>query len=319
MRPLVIAHRGASGHRPEHTLEAYRLAIAMGADYVEPDLVMTRDRVLVARHENEIGGTTDVAERFPGRRRSALIDGELVTGWFTEDFTLAELKSLRARERLASRAHAHDGLYEVPTFDEVLAFVREQERATGRTIGVYPETKHPSYFASIGLPLEDSLLAVLERYGYRGPDDAVFIQSFETGNLRALRARTRIRLVQLLDAAGGPADLVAAGDPRRYADLVTPAALREIATYADAIGPHKALVRRPGEGGAAGVATTLVRDAHAAGLAVHVWTMRSDAPFLAPEFAGDAASEWRAFAALGVDGIFGDFPDVGVRALAPAP
>lgn len=317
MRPLIIAHRGASGHRPEHTIEAYRLAIAMGADFIEPDLVMTKDRVLVARHENEIGETTDVADRFPARRRSAVIDGDTVTGWFAEDFTLAELKTLRARERVATRSHAHDGLYEIPTFDEVLAFVRERERATGRTIGVYPETKHPSYFAAIGLPLEDSLLAALERHGFRGRDDAVFIQSFETGNLRALRGRTRIRLVQLVDAAGQPADLARAGDPRGYVDLVTPAGLREIATYADAIGPHKSLVRRLGAAGGAGAPTVLVRDAHAAGLAVHVWTLRSDAPFLPPEFAGDPAAEWRAFAALGVDGIFGDFPDEGLRALAP--
>lgn len=321
-RPIVIAHRGASGHRPEHTLEAYGLAIDMGADFIEPDLVMTRDHVLVARHENEIGETTDVAERFPTRRRTQVIDGDTVRGWFTEDFTLAELKTLRARERLEGRSRAYDGRFDVPTFDEVLAFVRARERRDARTIGVYPETKHPSHFRAIGLPLEDSLLATLARHGYRARADAVFIQSFEVGNLRALRARTTIRLVQLVNAGGAPPDLAAAGDRRGSADLVTPAGLREIATYADAIGAHKALVIPPaGRAGPAvpSIPTTLVRDAHAAGLLVHVWTMRSDAPFLGAEWRGDAAAEWRAFAAAGVDGIFGDFPDVGVRVLGRAP
>ncbi len=316
-RPLVIAHRGASGHRPEHTLESYGLAIEMGADYIEPDLVMTRDHALVARHENEIGGTTDVAERFPDRRRTQVIDGARVTGWFTEDFTLAELKALRARERIATRPPAFDGRFEVPTFDEILDLVRSREQSTGRTIGVYPETKHPSHFAAIGLPLEDSLLATLDRHGYRTRDDAVFIQSFETGNLRALHGRTTIRLVQLLNIEGAPPDLEAAGDTRRAGDFVTPRSLRDIATYADAIGAHKALVLPPRPAGTPPHPTTLVHDAHAAGLAVHVWTMRSDAPFLGAEYRGDPAAEWRAFASLGVDGIFGDFPDVGVRALGP--
>jgi glycerophosphoryl diester phosphodiesterase len=317
-RPIIIAHRGASGHRPEHTLEAYGLAIDMGADFIEPDLVMTRDGVLVARHENEIGETTDVAQRFPARRRTQVIDGDTIVGWFTEDFTLAELRTLRARERLELRSHAYDGRFTVPTFDEVLTFVRERERRDGRTIGVYPETKHPTHFARIGLPLEDSLLAILARHGYRSRTDAVFIQSFETGNLRALRPRTTIRLVQLVNGDGAPPDLAAAGDPRQSVDLVTPAGLREIARYADAVGVHKALVIPQSRGAAPAAPTTLVRDAHAAGLAVHVWTMRSDAPFLGREWGGDAAAEWRAFAAAGVDGIFGDFPDVGVRALAVA-
>ena len=316
-RPLIIAHRGASGHRPEHTLPSYDLAITMGADYIEPDLVMTRDHVLVARHENEIGGTTDVAERFPDRKRTQTIDGERVTGWFTEDFTLAEVKSLRARERVATRSHVYDGQFTVPTFDEILDLVRRRERESGRTIGVYPETKHPSHFRAIALPLEDSLLAVLARHGFRGASDAVFIQSFEVGNLRALHTRTTIRLVQLLNIEGAPPDLAAAGDRRRAADFVTPASLREIATYASAIGAHKALVLPPRLPGAPPRPTALVRDAHAAGLAVHVWTLRSDAPFLGVEYGGNAAAEWQAFASLGVDGIFGDFPDVGVRALGP--
>lgn len=314
-RPIIIAHRGASGHRPEHTLAAYDLAISMGADYIEPDLVMTRDHALVARHENEIGGTTDVALKFPERKRTQTIDGASVTGWFTEDFTLAELRTLRARERIASRSHEYDGQFSVPTFDEILTLVRQRERETGRTIGVYPETKHPSHFRRIGLPLEDSLLAVLARHAFRSNDDAVFIQSFEVGNLRMLHARTTIRLVQLLNNQGAPPDLAGAGDKRSAADFVTPAALREIASYAYAIGAHKALVLPPRPAGTPPRPTSLVQDAHDAGLAVHVWTMRSDAPFLGDEYRGDAAMEWRELAAAGVDGIFGDFPDVGVGAL----
>jgi len=318
--PLIIAHRGASGHLPEHTLEAYSLAIDMGADYVEPDLVPTKDGVLVARHENEIGGTTDVADRFPERRRSSVIDGTSVTGWFTEDFTLAELRTLRARERLDTRSHANDGRFAVPTFDEVLALVRRRERETGRVIGVYPETKHPSHFAELGLPLEPPLLATLARHGYGARDDAVFIQSFEVANLRALRAGgAPFRLAQLVDADGAPADFVRRGDPRRYRDLLTPDGLREIASYADAVAPHKGHVLPVNLLGFLGEPTTLVRDAHAAGLEVHVWTLRSDSPFLPAGWKGDALAEWRRFAELGVDGIFGDFADDGVRALRTAP
>lgn len=316
--PLIIAHRGASGYRPEHTLASYGLAIEMGADFVEPDVVMTRDRVLVARHENEIGGTTDVSAKFAERRRTKVIDGDTITGWFTEDFTLAELKTLRARERLPQRSHAHDGQFEVPTLDEVLAFVRARERETGRAIGVYPETKHPTYFRSIGLPLEDSLLAVLARHGFRGRSDAVFIQSFEVGNLQALRARTTIRLVQLINHDGVPPDIAAVGGARSYRAMIQPAGLREIARYADAIGAHKWLVLPREAAGDTSRATSLVRDAHAAGLRVHVWTMRSDTPDLPSGFRGDASAEWRAFRDVGVDGMFGDFPDVGVRALRAA-
>jgi glycerophosphoryl diester phosphodiesterase len=314
-RPLIIAHRGASGHRPEHTVAAYDLAIQMGADFVEPDLVMTRDHVLVARHENEIGGTTDVAEKFPERRRTMVIDGDSVTGYFTEDFTLGELKTLRARERLAHRARDWDGRYEIPTLDEVLTLVRQRERETGRTIGVYPETKHPSYHRGIGLPLEDSLLATLARHGYRGRADAVIIQSFEVGNLKALRERTSIRLAQLINIEGSPPDLAAAGDPGDYRAMLTPDGLRAVSQYADAVGVHKWLVLPRDVAGDLQRATSVVRDAHAAGLQVHVWTLRSDTPDLAPGFGGDADAEWRAFAAAGVDGIFGDFPDVGVRVL----
>ena len=311
--PLVIAHRGASGHRPEHTLAAYALAIDMGADYIEPDLVITRDSVLVARHENEIGGTTDVAIRYPERRTTKTIEGERVEGWFTEDFTLAELKTLRTKERLPSRSRAHDGEDQIPTFEEILGLVAQRSRATGRRIGVYPETKHPSYFRAIGRPLEEPLLAALARHGLTTKAAPVFIQSFEVTNLRSLRERTGARLVQLIGASGAPPDAASHADvPRDVASMITPAGLAAIARYADAIGVEKSLVQPIAPDGTLGTPTSLVADAHRAGLKVHVWTLRSDPAFLPAVYGGDAGAEWRRFAALGVDGMFGDFPDVGV-------
>ena len=312
--PLVIAHRGASGYRPEHTLASYALAIEQGADVIEPDLVMTKDGVLVARHENEIDETTDVARRFPERRRAKTIDGVTRTGWFVEDFTLAELKTVRARERLAFRSAAFDGRFEVPTFEEVLALVREREAALGRRIGLYPETKHPAYHEALGLPITDRLLEVLDRWGYGTPDDPVFIQSFETGNLRRARSRTRLRLVQLIEATGRPADFTAAGDRRTYRDLVRPEGLREVADWADGIGPDKGLVQPlDGKGGLL-PPTSLVADAHRAGLFVHVWTVRADSAFLPAGYHGDPLAEYRRLADLGVDGYFTDFPDLARRA-----
>jgi glycerophosphoryl diester phosphodiesterase len=316
LRPIVIAHRGASGHRPEHTLAAYSLAIDMGADYIEPDLVSTKDSVLVARHENEIGGTTDVATRFPDRRTTHTIDGRSVTGWFTEDFTLAELRTLRTNERLSFRSHAYDGREPIPTFEEILDLVERRSQETGRRIGVYPETKHSSYFRSIGLPVEEPLLAALARRGWTTPAAPVFIQSFEVANLRALRARTGVRLVQLIDVRGGPADAKTAPDvPATYASMITPAGLARIAEYANAVGVEKSLVQPIDSTGKRATPTSLVADAHAAGLRVHVWTLRSDSVYLPKAYAGDAAAVWRLFASLGVDGIFGDFPDVGVKSL----
>ena len=315
-RPLVIAHRGASGHLPEHTLAAYSLAIDMRADFIEPDLVITKDSVLVARHENEIGGTTDVAVKFPDRRTTRTIDGRRVTGWFTEDFTLAEIRTLRAKERLAFRSHEYDGREPIPTLEEILDLVERRSRETGRTIGVYPETKHSSYFRSIGRPLEEPLVAALARRGWTTPAAPVFIQSFEVENLRALRQRTGVRLVQLIDLSGGPADSSLASDvPRTYASMITPAALARIALYANGVGVEKSLVQ-PIASGQLGTPTSLVTDAHGAGLTVHVWTLRSDESFLPKAYIGDAAAEWRTFASLDVDGMFGDFPDVGVAALA---
>src|SRR5919109_4396838 len=277
--PIVIGHRGASGYRPEHTLAAYRLAAEMGADYIEPDLVATKDGVLVARHENEIGGTTDVANHpeFAGRRTTKTIDGVEVTGWFTEDFTLAELRTLRARERLPDLRPdntAFDGLYQVPTFQEVI------DLAKRAGVGIYPETKHPTYFDSIGLSLEEPLVATLNANGYRGRNAPVFIQSFEVANLKELNRRTRVPLVQLIDETGAPYDFVAAGDPRTYKDLITPAGLAEIATYADGIGPSKNLIVPRDAAGNLQEPTTLIRDAHRAGLKVHPWTFRRENDFL---------------------------------------
>jgi glycerophosphoryl diester phosphodiesterase len=324
--PLVIGHRGASGYRPEHTLASYRLAIEMGADYVEPDLVSTKDHVLVARHENEIGGTTDVADHpeFAARRTTKTIDGLQVTGWFTEDFTLAELKTLRARERLPDVRPANtafDGLYQVPTLQEVIDLARRAG------VGIYPETKHPTYFDSIGLSLEEPLVATLDANGYRGRNAPVFVQSFEVANLKELNRKTRVPLVQLLDATGRPYDFVVSGDPRTYADLATPEGLAEIATYADGIGPNKSLIVPRDPAGNLLDPTSLVRDAHRAGLVVHPWTFRKENEFLpadfrqgnpaSPEFlraTGDAPAEFRLFFRLGVDGVFTDHPDTGVAA-----
>ena len=309
--PIVIAHRGASGYRPEHTLAAYELAIEQGADYIEPDLVITKDGVLVARHEPRLDETTDVAERFPERRNVKHLGTERVAGWFVEDFTLAELRTLRARERLASRSHAYDGQFGIPTFDEVLQLVERKHRETGRVIGVYPETKSPSYFRRIGLPLEERLVAALRRHELDRGDAPVFIQSFEVGNLQRLRRLTRVRLVQLLDARGGPADVPGA----TYATMATPAGLRAIARYAHGVGLNKRLVIPAAADGTLLPPTTVVADAHAAGLVVHVWTFRSDALFLAREYRGDPGAEYRHFLALRVDGVFSDFPDHAVAAV----
>jgi glycerophosphoryl diester phosphodiesterase len=332
--PIVIGHRGASGYRPEHTLASYELAIDLGADYVEPDVVSTRDGVLVARHENEIGGTTDVADHpeFADRRTTKTIDGNAVTGWFTEDFTLAELKTLRARERLPElrqRNTLYDGRYEIPTLAEVIALVKAKQRSTHRTIGLYPETKHPTYFRSIGLALEAPLVRTLHAAGYRSARSPVFIQSFEVGNLRDLSRMTRLPLVQLVDAAGQPYDFVASGDPRTYADLVTPDGLREIGRYAAGVGVAKNLIVPRDAAGALLPPTTLVADAHAAGLLVHAWTFRNENSFLPLDYrVGDAADpasaalygrafdEYALFFGLGLDGAFSDNPDTAVAARA---
>lgn len=309
--PIVIAHRGASGSRPEHTLAAYSLAIDQGADVIEPDLVPTKDDVLVARHENEISETTDIADHpeFADRRTTKTIDGRAQTGWFTEDFTLAELKTLRARERLPQLRPANtawDGRETIPTLADIIAL------AKARGVGIYPETKHPTYFAAIGHPTDRLLVDQLRAAGWDSADAPVFIQSFEVANLRRIHAMTRIRLIQLVAGQGAPAD----GAAPSYAAMLTPAGLRAIATYAYGIGPDKAQLWDDT------IPTTLVADAHAVGLRVHPWTYRAENIFLPARFRrgtdpaahGDVAGEIAAALAQGVDGFFTDYPLTGVDA-----
>jgi glycerophosphoryl diester phosphodiesterase len=313
--PLVIGHRGAAGHRPEHTLASYELAIDYGVDFIEPDLVATKDGVLIARHENEISATSDVADKFPQRRASKTIEADRITGWFTEDFTLAEIKTLRARERLPFRNQGWNGIYEIPTFQEVIDLAKRRSAADGRVIGVYPETKHPSYFRSIGIALEPLLLQALEANGYTDAGAPVFVQSFEVQNLRDLSRLTKVRLIQLIEAANSrPHDFAAAGDRRSYGDLMLPKGLAEIATYAHGIGPGKRSIVPQGAGGRLLAPTSLVRDAHEAGLAVHPYTFRDEPEFLAPDYQLDPIREYLQFYRLGVDGVFSDFGDTAVRA-----
>lgn len=332
-RPIIIGHRGACAVRPEHTLDSYRLAVEQGADYIEPDLVPTKDGALVSRHENEISDTTNVAEipQFADRRTTKTIDGEAVTGWFTEDFTLAEVKTLRARERIpAIRPDntAYNDRFDIPTLQEIIGLAQRLSRESGRTIGIYPETKHPSYFAGIGLPLEPRLVDALHSSGYRDSSAPIFIQSFEAASLKRLRNMTGLRLVQLIDDKGGPFDFVLANDPRTYANLAAAAGLEEIATYADGIGPDKSLVIPRDGGGSLAAPTRLVEWAHRAGLVVHPWTFRPENQFLPAQFRraaaggppigrerGDAAAEIRRFLETGIDGFFTDLPEAGVAAL----
>jgi glycerophosphoryl diester phosphodiesterase len=348
--PLVIGHRGASGYVPEHTLMSYWLAIEQGADFVEPDLVSTKDGVLVARHENAITvlnadgsvreATTNVIDHpeFAQRKATKVIDGVTITGWFTEDFTLAELKTLRARERLPQVRVANtrfNDMFEIPTFDEVLGLVaqanerrKERARAEGdregrgarfTPIGVYPETKHPSYFQGIGKALEEPLVRTLNQHGYRDADAKVFIQSFETANLRKLKRMTRVPLVQLMDARGQPWDFTQSGDPRTYADLAKPAGLADIRSYANGVGANTALIVPLTSTGTLGQPTTFVADAHNAGLVVHGWTFRAENTFLPNDFDigtdptayGNLDGQISTFLKLGIDGFFTDQPFLG--------
>jgi glycerophosphoryl diester phosphodiesterase len=346
-RPLVIGHRGATGYLPEHTLASYELAILRGADYIEPDLVSTKDGVLIARHEVNITETTDVANRpeFKNRFTTKTIDGNKEQGWFADDFTLAEIKTLRAKQRLGFRPQEFNTFYRVPTFNEVIELAQLWSFRTGRAIGVYPETKHPTYHKSVGLPLEEKLVKALERHGWNSRRAPVFIQSFEVGNLKKLNTMTSVRLVQLVDALDTaldgsiipyqPYDFVVSGDPRTYADLVTPAGLAEIATYADGVGPWKryivsvAGVDQDQNGEADDVngdgvvddsdktalpPTSLIADAHAVGLIVHTWTFRNERRYLARDYGDSPSEEYLQFFCLGIDGLFSDFPDTAVSA-----
>jgi len=338
-KPIVIAHRGASGYRPEHTLAAYELAIDMGADFIEPDLVVTKDGILVARHENVLAvidpatgaiteATSNVHElaQFATRRTTKTVDGKTITGWFAEDFTLSELKTLRARERIPRERpgnSVHDDKYPIPTLQEVIDLARSKSAALGRSVGIYPETKHPSYHASIGLPMEDALVRILAANGLNHAAAPVYIQSFESANLRYLNTITKVKLVQLLLAHGRPWDFTARGDLRTYADLASAKGLQEIATYAHGVGPDKRYVIPRNTDGTLGTATSFVRDAHAAQLAVHPWTFRAENAFLPSEHKrgsnradrGDGEGETLAFLRAGIDGFFTDQADVGVAAV----
>ncbi|MFE2299791.1 glycerophosphodiester phosphodiesterase [Streptomyces sp. NPDC059445] len=330
-RPTVIGHRGASGYRPEHTFGSYQLALDLGADVVEAgDLVPTKDGHLVCRHEPEIGGTTDVAAHpeFAARRTTKTLDGVPTTGWFTEDFTLAELKTLRAVERVpANRPHntLYDGRWEIPTFEEVLRWQDEQTRKRGRQVWIYPETKHPTYFRALGLGLEERVAKLLRTHGKDRKDSPVILQSFEPSSIQRLDKLVGNPLVVLLSAANTrPWDFVAAGDPRTVADLVTPAGLEWIASYAQGIGPTLDLVIPKDAAGNLTSPTTLVADAHRAGLILHPYTMRNENPFLPANFRkgtaadayGDPFGAFKVYFETGIDGVFTDNADTAVLARA---
>ena len=326
---LIIGHRGAAGYRPEHTLASYELGARMGADYIEPDLVSTKDHVLVARHEPNITDTTDVADHpeFADRKTEKTIDGAKQTGWFTDDFTLAELKTLRAKERLPlvrQRNTIYDGHYQVPTFQEVIDLAKSLSRELARPIGIYPETKHPTYFRNEGLPLEELLVQTLNRNGLNRPGAKVFVQSFEVNNLKALNKVLTVPLVQLLDSPNlSPAD----NSGKTYGEIATAAGLKDVAKYADGVGPFKDYIIPRDASNHSLPPTSFVADAHAAGLVVHPYTFRNENQFLPaedrkgdpadpnfPNLYGDAFAEDKRFFAAGVDGIFTDNSDTGVAA-----
>ena len=352
-RPLVIGHRGSAGYLPDHTVEGYRLAIQNGADFIEPDLVATKDGELIARHEPNITGTTDVATRpeFAARKTTRTVDGVAETGWFATDFTLAEIKTLRAIQPLPERDQSPNGKYQIPTLREVLDLAKTEGVKAGRVVSVYPETKHPTYHVDANLKLEDRLLAVLGDYGYTKKDSPVIVQSFEVSNLQYLRSKTQIRLVQLIDGddydfkTGAvtlappydrPYDWARTGKTGTFATMLTPAGLAAIKTYADGIGPWKPyLVPVKGTFDANGKmldlngdgavnyadtisqpATSVVADAHKAGLVVHPYTFRNEGKRLAFDYKGDPKNEYLQFYRLGVDGVFSDFTDTAVAARA---
>ncbi len=349
--PLVIGHRGASGYLPEHTLEAYKLAIEQGADFIEPDLVATKDGVLIARHEPNLIATTDVSKRseFASRKKKVDVDGVLEEGFFASDFTLTEIKTLRAVQAFSEREQKFNGQYSVPTLEEIIGLVKSESVRTGRTIGIYPETKHPLYHQRLKLALEDRLIAALEKAGWNSRSAPVFVQSFEVTNLKYIRSKSQVKLVQLVDADDvaldgkisfaapydRPYDLTVAGDKRTFGDLLTDAGLREIKTYADGVGPWKRYIVSAraadanGDGKADDTngdgqvndtdrvmlpASDLIARAHRAGLLVHTWTFRNEARRLINEYKNDPGEEYKQFYALGIDGVFSDFPDTAVKA-----
>jgi glycerophosphoryl diester phosphodiesterase len=309
--PLIIGHRGACGYRPEHTLASYQLAIDMGADYIEPDLVMTKDGILMARHENEISGTTDVALKFPDRKKTKKVDGNEITGWFIEDFTLKEMKTLKAKERLEFRDHSYDGKFEVATFEEILTLLKHQKRS----VGIYPETKHPSYFYSIGLPLENAVIKTLEKYGMNKKNSPAFLQSFELSSLKILKKISPLPLIYLIDDPElVPGDHQIHGDKRTYLDMLKPENLKEISETAYGIGPYKRYIIPEDKNGNLLPPTNLIQDAHAAGLKIHPYTFRKESKYLNKAYQGDPQKEYLQFFELGVDAVFSDFSDIAVSA-----
>ena len=350
-RTLVVAHRGASGYLPEHTLEAYAMAIGMGADFIEPDLVVTKDGILIARHEPMLSGTTDVANRpeFASRKATRKVDGVETTDWFAGDFTLAEIKQLRAKQAMADRDQSKNGQFQIPTLQEVVDLAKKEAAARGRVIGIAPETKHSTFHAAIGLPIEDRLVALLKEAGWADASAPVVIQSFEVANLKYLNTRIDVKLAQLLDAEdvdkdgnivlsapyAQPYDFVVVGDKRTYKDLLSKEGLAEVRSYADILAPWKPYIlpTKQVDGNGDGkpddlngdgktdeqdrvlaTPTSVVKDAHAAGLQVFTWTFRNEPKRLASSFKGDPSAEYKAFYALGVDGLFSDFPDTAVKA-----
>jgi glycerophosphoryl diester phosphodiesterase len=348
---IVVAHRGASGYLPEHTLEAYKMAIEMGADFIEPDLVVTKDGVLIARHEPMLSGTTDVADRpeFASRKTTRKVDGVETTDWFAGDFTLVEIKQLRAKQAMSDRDQSKNGQFQIPTLQEVIDLAKKEGSARGRTIGIAPETKHSTFHAALGLPIEDRLVNVLREAGWTNASAPVVIQSFEVANLKYLNTKIDVKLAQLLDAEdvdkdgnivlnapyAQPYDFVVVGDKRTYKDLLTKEGLAEVKSYADILAPWKPYILatkqvdqnndgKPDDLNADGKTdeqdrvlaspTSVVKDAHEAGLQVFTWTFRNEPKRLASTFKGDPAAEYKAFYALGVDGLFSDFPDTAVKA-----
>ena len=348
---LVVAHRGASGYLPGHTLEAYAMAIGMGADFIEPDLVVTKDGILIARHEPMLSGTTDVANRpeFASRKTTRKVDGVETTDWFASDFTLAEIKQLRAKQAMADRDQSKNGQFQIPTLQEVVDLAKKEAAARGRVIGIAPETKHSTFHAAIGLPIEDRLVALLKEAGWADASAPVVIQSFEVANLKYLNTRIDVKLAQLLDAEdvdkdgnivlsapyAQPYDFVVVGDKRTYKDLLSKEGLAEVRSYADILAPWKPYIlpTKQVDGNGDGkpddlngdgktdeqdrvlaTPTSVVKDAHAAGLQVFTWTFRNEPKRLASSFKGDPSAEYKAFYALGVDGLFSDFPDTAVKA-----